>query len=106
MCKSPGVLPRALLLSVLVSSLVGCATPGNGDDDDAVGNDDDTPCEYPDGAVEPMELNEVLTPYRWPEALAFGGDEKELDLSRVFCNDDDIDWSPFDVLLFVSYPAW
>jgi len=83
-----------------------CANPG-GDDDDASGDDDDaTACAYPEGATEPMELNEVLTAYSWPEALSFGGDNIELDLERAHCNDDEIDWSPFDVLLFVSYPAW
>jgi hypothetical protein len=99
------VLRRALLLTSLVTGLVGC--PAGGDDDDAVGDDDDaTECSYPDGAVEPMELGEVLTPYSWPSALSFDRTDRELSLERAHCNDDDIDWSPFDVLLFVSYPAW
>ena len=63
---------------------------------------------YPTGAVEPMALGEVLSPYRWPEATHLGrGDAGPLDLAAVPCAaDPDIDWSPFDVLLFVSIPAW
>ena len=99
------MLRAALLLTSLVLT-AGCAV-GGGDDDDAVGDDDDaTDCVYPEGAVEPMELDEVLFPYSWPEALTFGRDESELSLERAHCNEDEIDWSPFDVLLFVSYPAW
>lgn len=63
---------------------------------------------YPDGAVEPMELGEVLTPYRWNQAsLRETGERVTVDLAQAPCAlDDDIDWSPFDVLLFVSIPAW
>lgn len=105
MCKSPRVLLRALLLTASVTTLFACAAPG-ADDDDAAGDDDDAACAYPDGAVEPMELSEVITPYAWPEARHLDGDEASIDLERVFCNEDDIDWSPFDVLLFISLPAW
>lgn len=63
---------------------------------------------YPAGVVEPMALGETLAPYAWPVALHRGrGEQASLDLADVPCNtDDDIDWSPFDVLLFVSIPAW
>ncbi len=63
---------------------------------------------YPEGAVEPMALGEVLTPYAWPEAVSRAtGARSRLDLHDVPCaTDPDIDWSPFDVLLFVSIPAW
>lgn len=63
---------------------------------------------YPAGAVEPMELGEVLAPYSWPEAEHRGtGVRTALDLAYVPCAGDPvIDWSPFDVLLFVSFPAW
>ena len=63
---------------------------------------------YPDGAVEPMALGEVLTPYAWPEAVHRGtGERNALRLANAPCNvDPNIDWSPADVLLFISIPAW
>lgn len=64
---------------------------------------------YPAGAVEPMALGEVFSPYAWPTAVAHASDGARfaLDLANVPCAlDPDIDWSPFDVLLFVSIPAW
>jgi hypothetical protein len=63
---------------------------------------------YPAGAVEPMAHGEVLAPYAWPEARHLGtGQTTSLDLAQVPCAAaPDIDWSPFDVLLFVSIPAW
>jgi hypothetical protein len=63
---------------------------------------------YPPDPVEPMALGEPLAPYAWPEARHLGtGQTATLDLGQVPCAiDDDIDWSPFDVLLFVSIPAW
>ncbi|MEN0062550.1 MAG: hypothetical protein AAGA48_10405 [Myxococcota bacterium] len=63
---------------------------------------------YPEGAVEPMALGEVISPYRWPNAsLRADGTLVSLNLRQAPCAlDDDIDWSPFDVLLFVSIPAW
>ncbi|MEO1233610.1 MAG: hypothetical protein AAFZ18_32415, partial [Myxococcota bacterium] len=30
-------------------------------------NDAGAACSYPPGAVEPMALEEILSPYRWPE---------------------------------------
>jgi hypothetical protein len=63
---------------------------------------------YPADAVEPMTLGEVLYPYSWPAAIHRGtGVKTVLDLANVPCAiDPEIDWSPFDVLLFVSIPAW
>lgn len=106
MCQPARVVKRLLLLTSLATMGIACAPTGGSDDDDVSDDDDAVACAYPDGAAEPMELGEVLTPYTWPSALSFEGVDKELSLERVFCNDDDIDWSPFDVLLFVSFPAW
>ncbi|MEM9461392.1 MAG: hypothetical protein AAGF11_44925 [Myxococcota bacterium] len=65
------------------------------------------PCEYPAGAVEPMALNEVLTPYSWPTAIHGDGTQAALSLADAPCGIDDvIEWSPHDVLVFVSIPAW
>lgn len=64
-------------------------------------------CSYPGGAVEPMALGAVLWPYRWPQAINGEGRALPLDLANAPCaNDEDIDWSPFDVLVFISIPAW
>jgi len=67
--------------------------------------DDDT---YPLPVVEPMALGEVLFPHSWPIAVHRGtGLTIVLDLANVPCAlDAEIDWSPFDVPLFVSIPAW
>jgi len=94
---------------LLLASLVACdrpdpvdpVTPGTSAVDcDAV--------TYPDEVTEPMALGAVIAPYRWPEASLRADDTRvSLDLGQVPCAlDDDIDWSPFDVLLFVSVPAW
>lgn len=91
---------------------VGTDTDGSGDTDDGVvGTDTDgargTLCDYPEGAVEPMALHEVLSPYRWAKAIHGDGRQAPLDLGFVPCaGSDDIEWSPFDVLVFVSIPAW
>ncbi|MEM7676029.1 MAG: hypothetical protein AAF449_08500 [Myxococcota bacterium] len=64
-------------------------------------------CEYPAGAVEPMQRDQIFSPYRWSEAFDGTGRAIDLDLAEAHCNTDpDIDWSPFDLLLFVSVPAW
>ena len=64
------------------------------------------PCGYPAGPDE-MALGEVLPAYQWPVALHRDGRTGDLALGDVHCNTDaDVDWSPFDVLLFVSIPAW
>ena len=90
------------LLSALL--FAGCATPP----ERVEGTPEDACDGYPEDAVRPMELKSVLFPYSWPEAknLATGAIEA-LDLGQVPCaTDEAIDWSPFDVLLFVSIPAW
>ena len=82
---------------------------GSGEDSSDSGASPGQPCEgYPEGAIEPMALGEVISPYSWPQAIHRGdGRDVELDLGDAPCNTaDDIDWSPFDVLLFVSIPAW
>jgi len=91
------------------------------DTSDAAGTDESTdassttdatdtdpgPCEYPPGAVEPMALNEVLSPYSWPAAKRADGLTTPLDLVKAHCDSDEvIDWSPHEVLVFISIPAW
>jgi len=63
---------------------------------------------YPADVAEPMALGEVIAPYRWPDASLRTNDALvSVDLAQAPCAlDDDIEWSPFDVLLFVSVPAW
>lgn len=64
-------------------------------------------CTYPVGAVEPMALGEVMTPYRWQTAIALEGGTFTLDLEDVFCNTTPgFDWSVYDALLFVTLPEW
>lgn len=100
---------RALLSPWLLA--VACQGPGGADPLPPDGTppacaDGET---YPEGAVEPMALGEVITPYAWPEAVPRfpGAARARLDLATVPCaSDPDIEWSPFDVLLFVSIPAW
>ncbi len=94
--------PFALL--VLLPLLAACPPQGSSaDDDDAT----EAPCAYPDGAVDPMALDEVLTPYSWATGIHADGTTASVDLATMPCaTADEIDWSPFDVLLFVSIPAW
>ncbi len=70
---------------------------------------DDTraPCGYPD-AVSPMAEGEAMEAYRWDAAVQMrDGEATSLDLASAHCDSATaIDWSPFDVLLFVSIPAW
>ncbi len=64
-------------------------------------------CSYPPGQVEPMAVGATLWPYAWPEAIDGAGNNFPLDLQQVACNTDpNIDWSPFDVLVFIAIPAW
>jgi hypothetical protein len=93
----------------------GCAaaTSGGGDVAPPIAPDaappacvgDDT---YPAPTVEPMAMGEILFPYSWPTAIHRGtGLDTALDLADVPCALDAlVDWSPFDVLLFVAIPAW
>ena len=91
-------------------ALAGCA--GGAGDGNPIPRMEGTPsaaCDgYPEGAVRPMEVDSVLFPYSWPEAVNMvDGSFTALDLGQVPCATDPvIDWSPFDVLLFVSIPAW
>jgi hypothetical protein len=63
---------------------------------------------YPPAAPAVMTLGEVIPPFRWPEAIDRAtGQMFAFDLSKVPCNvDPNLDWSPADVLVFVSIPAW
>ena len=80
--------------------LVGCGAEQDGPSPDA-------DCDYPSPVSEPMAQDEVIAPYAWPTALPFDRVETSLNLAEVHCNTDDaLDWSPFEMLLFVSIPAW
>ncbi len=64
-------------------------------------------CAYPADPVEPMALGAVIWPYRWPEAVDGAGRNFPLDFTEVHCTEDpNRDWSPFDVLVFISIPGW
>lgn len=96
--------------------LLGACADGTNDsavDDGATDNgatdDVAADCAYPEDAQNKMALGAVLKAYSWPTAFHRDGREGEFDLEleQVPCESDpDIDWSPFDVLLFVSIPAW
>lgn len=65
------------------------------------------PCEHPVSFDTSMGQGALLEPFGWKVARHLDGREAPLFMERVFCNDDpDIDWSPFDVLVFVAIPAW
>ena len=99
----------SILLSFLAAACSGSPNSGAAPiTPDGVPADCDSTETYPTGAVEPMALGETISPYRWPTAIHRGtGVSTPLDLAKVPCNTDTvIDWSPFDVLLFVSIPAW
>jgi hypothetical protein len=84
----------------------------SGADDPIEGDGVPPSCEgddaYPEGVVDPMTLGETIPPFRWAEAVHRGSSQRAaLDLGQVPCAlSPDIDWSPFDALLFVSIPAW
>jgi hypothetical protein len=80
---------------------------GDGDGDSGDGDGDgDQPCIYPD-AVEPMALDEPLAAYAWPLAIHGDGTHTPLDLEQAHCDTDAIiDWSPHEILVFISIPAW
>lgn len=80
-------------------ALVGCST------EPVSTEPTDVACTYPD-APDTMASGEALPAFSWPSALHADGRSQALDLSGVPCPDGEIDWSPFDVLLFVSIPAW
>lgn len=90
------------LLPLPLLALIGCATGAEAPDPPP-----EAECDYPEGAVEPMTVGEVVTRYAWDTALHSDGREASVDLGDAYCGTDDvIAWSPFDVLLFVSIPAW
>lgn len=75
--------------------------------DSGVPEDAGGPCTYPAGAVEPMTLDAVISPYSWATAIDPMGMNRDLDLAQVYCNSDqDYAWGQADLLLFVSSPAW
>ena len=77
------------------------------DTTDTEGDTDPVGCSYPEGAVEPMTLAEVITPYTWPNSIHADGTMAPMDLADAPCgNDDAIPWSAFEVLLFISLPQW
>jgi hypothetical protein len=80
---------------------------GDGDGDSGDGDGDgDQPCIYP-AAVEPMALDEPLAAYAWPLAIHGDGTHTPLDLEQAHCDTDAIiDWSPHEILVFISIPAW
>ena len=64
------------------------------------------PCEAPTPGAE-MALGEVMPAFSWSDARHMDGRTASLELGKVACNgDDDIEWSPFDALVFMSIPAW
>ncbi len=85
----------------------GDAGDGDGDTGDGDGDGDgDMPCDYPN-SVEPMALNEPIHPYAWPLAIHADGTHTPLDLAKAHCDTDEIiDWSPHEILVFISIPAW
>ena len=92
-----------LFLTGCVDSLPDTAQPDPNTETDT---DEAEACAYPDGAVEPMAVGEVLSPYQWP-ARRLDGTRATIDLADVPCaSSEEIDWSPFDYLVFVSLPAW
>ena len=66
--------------------------------------DCDTP--YP-AYASTMALDQAVEPWSWNRALDGQNHAVDLNLAEAFCNNDpDIDWSSFDLLLFVSIPGW
>lgn len=115
MLRSAPVLSRFVALLGAAAfgavSLAGCAGTGmNPEPDPEPDREPDAepevlPCVYPEGPAV-MAADQPLPAFSWPTALDGARNDAEIALDRVYCNDDDIDWSPFDVLLFVSIPAW
>jgi hypothetical protein len=90
----------------------GDGDPGDGDGDTGDGDGDtgdgdgDPACIYP-AAAEPMALNEPIAAYAWPLAIHGDGTHTPLDLEQAHCDTDAIiDWSPHEILVFISVPAW
>lgn len=95
--------PRALV-GLLFSIATGCASSSVPPVDTRPTPDG---CSYPGDAAHPMEVGQPLYPYRWKTAKHRDGRTATVDLHDVPCaSDTEIDWSPFDVLVFISLPAW
>ena len=65
-------------------------------------------CAYP-VTSEPMAQGEVLPPYQWSVARHRDGERSApLSVVNAFCgiDDENMEWSALDALLFVSIPAW
>jgi hypothetical protein len=106
----PRVVPSAILSFSLALALVSCT--GNdsfGDDvaDGIDGSEGGVECTYPEGAVEPMALGEVLSAHSWATAIHADGTTTSLDLLNAHCDTDEvIDWSVHELLVFIAVPAW
>src|SRR5688572_28097866 len=97
----------ALWLPPMMLFACGSALDGNGPERAPVDCDHlpepSMSCAYPSGAMETMRINEVLFPYRWPEAINGAGENRPLAMEQVFCNGDpNVDWSRAGYLLFIS----
>ena len=93
---------RWTLLPLPMLALLGC--PAGTPEPDPP---EEAECEYPEGVVEPMTLDEVSPRFAWDTALHLDGREASLDLGDAYCGTDDvITWSDRDVVLFVSIPPW
>ena len=91
----------AAMMMMADTGVGGGVDAASGDDAGMMG------CAYPMGAVEPMELGAVIRPYRWPASLDGSGTNVPIDLEAMPCSADaNIDWSPFDILVFIAIPAW
>ena len=92
------------MLRFLAPLLAGCAATQVPPIDTAPTPDG---CSYPGDAVHPMEEGGKLYPYRWKTAQHRDGRSATVDMHDVPCaSSEEIDWSPFDVLVFISLPAW
>lgn len=93
---------RTFLLAL--AALVGCGDSATESTGLATASGED--CAYPKGKQE-LALDKVMPTWWWDDARHRDGRVASLEIDRIPCaTDDDIDWSPFDVLLFVSIPAW
>ncbi len=65
------------------------------------------PCSYPILPPSTLALDDTFPRTSYPNMLDAARNSYTLDMEEVNCaTDADIDWSPFDVLLFISIPAW
>lgn len=91
----------ASLLSLLLWPGLACGTTGEPEPDG-----DPPDCAYPD-APDTMALGSALPSFRWGVSQTATGEGGAVDMHRAYCDEDaNREWSPFDLLLFVSIPAW